>query len=172
MHETIEIFIHPAGGKPQIATVEASDTIAQALAKAGITVAPDDHLFVAGSDDDNAEVVGEDDQDEPVPHSTRIGDAGLTRHSHVHCHRCRRIEVTVRKDDSKTRKFAPTARVARVRRWALKAFGLSGQAASDFVLQLCDSDIRPRPNQHLSELTQPGMCSICFELVKEITPQG
>lgn len=172
MHEIIEIFIHPAGGKSLIATVEASDTIAQALVKAGINVSPDDQLFVAGSEDDNAEVVGDDDLDEPVPHTARIGDAGLTHHGHVHCHRCHRIEVTVQKDDTKARKFAPTTRVARVRRWALNAFGLSGQAASDFVLQLCDSDKRPRLNQHLSELTQVGTCSICFDLVKEITPQG
>lgn len=172
MHETIEIFIHPAGEKPQITSVEASDTIAQALAKAGIVVSPEDHLFVAGSEDDNAEVVGDDDPDQPVLLSARVGDVGLTRHGHLHCHPCRRIQVTVRKDETKTRKFAPTARVARVRRWALKAFGLSGQAASDFVLQLCDSDQRPRPNQHLSELAQSDTCSICFDLVKELTPQG
>ena len=170
--EGIEVFIHPAGGKPVTVRVNPSDTLAQVLARASITPSADEHLFISAANDDAAEVGGEEDADEPVSHHTKAADAGLQHHGHVHCHPCRRIEVTVNLDKAKSRKFAPSARIARVRRWALRAFELSGPAASDFVLQICQSDQRPRLNQHLAELVKQGTCSICFDLVKEVTPQG
>jgi len=171
--DNFEVFIYPAGGKPVTATANPTDTIAQVLAQAGITPAPGEHLFIGEAVDDGADVVGDDDADEPhAPHTT-VADTKLRHHGHIHCHPCHRIEVTVNfNGPPKSRKFAPSARVARVRRWALKAYDLTGPAASDFMLQICQSDQRPRLTQHLSELVKSGTCSICFDLVKEVTPQG
>lgn len=171
--ESIDIFIHQAGEKAKITTAQPEETLATVLQRAGITLDDEMHLFVSHGDNEGDESDLDDDTVEPVSAGMTVAAAGGKHHSHVHCHKCRRIEVTVNfQDKVKSRKFAPNARIARVRRWALNAFGLTGPAASDFVLQLCGSDKSPRPNQDLAELVAPGSCSICFDLTKEVTPQG
>ena len=49
---------------------------------------------------------------------------------------------------------------------------LDPAAASEFVLQLSGTTDQPRPSQHLGELVEGGECTLSFELVKEMTPQG
>ena len=59
-----------------------------------------------------------------------------------------------------------------VTQWARKKFDLDPAAGADYVLHICDTTKQPRPSEHLGELVEPPVCSICFKLVKEITPQG
>lgn len=171
--ETIDIFIHRAGEKPQIAKIQPNDTLADALQRAGIALDEQMQLFVSHGDTEEADADTHEDALDAVPPGTTAAEAGIRHHSHVHCHRCRRIEVSVNfQGQTQTRKFAPNARIARVRRWAQRVFRLTGPSAGDFTLQVCGSDRGTRPNQDLAEFVDPGTCSACFDLTKELTPQG
>jgi hypothetical protein len=62
--------------------------------------------------------------------------------------------------------------VGTVAEWARKKFHLDAATAHEYVLQLCNTTDQPRPDKHLGELVDAPQCSICFNLVKEVTPQG
>jgi hypothetical protein len=74
------------------------------------------------------------DEDEPVTAERLKGSKDRLR---IHCHRCRKIEVTVvfnlRKE---SKKFAPGTDVQRVLKWALKEFKLTGADAQNKELRL------------------------------------
>lgn len=84
--------------------------------------AEDTHLFVG-------------EEDEPVT-ADRLKSPGKDR-LRIHCHRCRKIEVTVVFNLKKhTKALAPGAEVRRVLKWALKEFGLTGADADNKELRL------------------------------------
>jgi hypothetical protein len=57
--------------------------------------------------------------------------------------------------------------------WARKKLpDIDVAAAAEFVLQICGTQTQPRSTDHLGELVPAATCSICFDLVKEVTPQG
>jgi hypothetical protein len=72
---------------------------------------------------------------------------------------------------TKHRRFAPSATIGVVTRWARKKLRLDPAAAAEYVLQLCKTNERPRPDKTLGELVATT-CGLCFDLVKEVTPQG
>lgn len=171
--ETIAVFIHLAGEKPQIAKLQPTDTLAEALQRAGIALDEQMQLFISHGDTDEGDADTDEDALDAVPSATTVAAAGIKHHSHVHCHRCRRIEVSVNfQGQTQIRMFVPNSRIARVRRWAQRVFRLTGPSAGDFTLQVCGSDLGTRPNQDLAEFVVPGTCSACFDLTKELTPQG
>jgi hypothetical protein len=40
------------------------------------------------------------------------------------------------------------------------------------VLQFCGTTTQPRSDEHLGKLVDAPVCSLCFNLVKEVSPQG
>ena len=64
------------------------------------------------------------------------------------------------------------ATIAVVTAWARKKFKLDPVSASEFRLQICGTTDKPRDDVHLGELVEAPKCAICFDLVKEVTPQG
>ena len=72
----------------------------------------------------------------------------------------------------KRHRFSPAATVAVATAWARKRFHLDPATAAEYVLQLCKSTEQPRADQHLGELVKAPHCALCFDLVKEVTPQG
>ncbi|MFZ3327502.1 MAG: hypothetical protein WA231_17175 [Methylocella sp.] len=74
---------------------------------------------------------------------------------------------------TKRHKFSPATTIAVVTEWARKKFpNLDAAAAAEYVLQICGTTAQPRSDEHLGELVAAATCSICFDLVKEVTPQG
>jgi len=173
----ISVFVHVPGQEMRVAIVGPDETLRKALHDVGIEVGADQVVFVG----EPATTVEEgpdreiDDEQEPCELDMKLsahtrGD----KHLHVHCHTCRTVAVTVRYGQhEKHRKFSPARTVARVRTWAIHKFHLQGDSASDkLVLEICDSDQRPRPEERLGELVAHGHCSICLELVQGVAPQG
>jgi hypothetical protein len=58
-----------------------------------------------------------------------------------------------------------------VTKWARRKFRIDNAVASEYVLQICGTTEVPRSDVHLGELVK-NKCSLCFHLVKEVTPQG
>jgi hypothetical protein len=116
----------------------------------------------------------EDDEHNPTSLNATVGSCAHDRHLHVHCHSCRAILVNVHfESKSLTRKFSPARSIAQVRTWALRGFGLKGEAAADkLVLEVCDTNVRPRLTQRLGQIVGGSACEVCFSLQPSVAPQG
>jgi len=108
-----------------------------------------------------------EDADEPSKDGAKLrehaGRAGLK----VHVHRCREVEVHVTfNGETVHHRFAPAATVARVKKWAAeKKFGMTPQEATEHVLQLSGTQVRPDPNVHIGRLAACPKCRVDFDLV-------
>jgi len=176
-HE-LELFIHGQGLKPLVVAASPEDTLGDVLIRAGVIkdIHSDLLVFVGESQEalnEPDDVEDGADQHAPVDVKLTLEALDLKRHRHVHCHRCRHVKVEVNfGDKTKRRNFSPATTIAVVTQWARKKFRLDPAAAAEYVLRLCKSNDQPRPDKHLGELVEAPKCSICFDLVKEVTPQG
>lgn len=173
--DKIELFVHCFGEKPKKVCTGHEESLVDVLAKAGINAA--DALVFAGewieALKENDDIEDGNDTHEPVNPAQTVGQLKLGDHHHVHCHKCLRIVATVNyAKQTKRHQFSPATTIEVVTKWAKKKLKLDDAAAVDLVLQICGRSDRPRPNQHLGELVEPGICNICFDLVPEVTPQG
>jgi hypothetical protein len=74
--------------------------------------------------------------------------------------------------DTKRHKFSPNTTVGVATDWARRKFHLDPAVAAEYVLQLCGATVQPRSDEHLGDLVHGDGCSLCFDLVKELTPKG
>lgn len=170
--EDFEIFIHAQGAKPKVALVTDEDVLLDVLVRADALTENNKDVLVFVGEEENESDNDDEDQQSPIDARQTIKELELRRRRHVSCHRCRRVVVEIHfMSKTKTRKFAPAATIARVTKWAQNHFPVDRAAASEYVLQICGTHEQPRPDVHLGELVT-AECSICFNLVKEVTPQG
>jgi|SRR6267154_860325 len=107
-----------------------------------------------------------EEAEEPAEPSTPLVDLTGPKGLKVHVHRCRRIEVSVTFNSTREHAFAPSATIARVKRWATEtAFPMSPEEAGEHVLQISGTDERPSPGTHLGTLTSCPACRVSFDLV-------
>ena len=114
------------------------------------------------------------DQEATVDIDQTFAVLEIARHRHVHVHRCRHVTVEVNFGKLKKHRFAPntTTSVGVATEWARRKFHLDKALAHEYVLQLCGTKVQPRSIEHLGDLVQGTVCSICFDLVKDETPKG
>lgn len=174
--KTIEIYLHGSDIKPRVAQASGSDTLRDVLTRNELGRGGDIQVFVGACNEAlNAPASTDDEVDTqaPVNLDHTLDALELHRHRHVHCYRCPRVAVVVNfGGGAKRRKFSPAATIEVVTQWARKRFGLDDAAADELVLQICGTNIRPRPDKHLGELREAADCNVCFDLVPEVTPQG
>jgi hypothetical protein len=177
-NQELEIFVHGHGAKPKVVGATPGEVLRDVLIRAEfITDGQDDLLVFLGECE---QALGEADEIEdgadehaPVDVLLTLEVLEIRPHHHVHCHRCRHIAVAVNfLGKTKRRRFSPAATVGIVAHWARKKFHLDTAVAAEYILQLCDGTEQPRSDKHLGELVTAPHCSLCFDLVKEITPQG
>jgi hypothetical protein len=174
----LEIFLHQADAKPKVVEAASTDILMEVLVRVGAATPEAADILVFVGEWDEALREPEDvedgvDQHEPVDVTKSLDELDLEHRRHVHVHRCRHIVVKVNfMGKTKHHRFSPATTVATVTAWARKKFHIDEATASEYVLQFCGSTKQPRADQHLGELVTPGDCSLCFDLVKEVTPQG
>lgn len=169
--EQLDVFVHCYGTKPKKLTAEPHERLRDILTKGGCSA--DNLVFVGEWNEALAEVEGGEDSHEPVDPDRVIRDLEIRNHEHIHCHKCKRIDVEINYGSgTKRHKFSPATTIDVVTQWAKKKFMLDDASAGDLVLQKCGTKEHPRPNQHLGEVVDPVNCKICLDLVKEVTPQG
>lgn len=176
--QELELFLHTQGAKPRVIVAEPGDVLRDVLIRFEIIKEGQDDILIFAGECDEAlaeadDIEGGADQHAPVDITLTVEMLELKRHRHIHVHRCRHVAVEVNfGGKTKRRKFSPAATVGVVTQWARSKFRLDPAAASEYVLRLCGSTDQPRPDRHLGELVEAPKCSICFDLVKEVTPQG
>jgi hypothetical protein len=177
-NQELEIFVHTEGTKPKVVNAASGEVLRDVLVRSGF-LRPEQGavlIFVGECEEALGELEATEegvDRHEPVDAALTLDALELHRHRHIHCHRCRHITVEVNfSGQTKRHKFSPATTVAVVTQWARKKFHLDPAAAAEYVLQICNTTDQPRSDVHLGELVQAPKCSICFDLVKEVTPQG
>jgi len=176
--EAIELFIHSQGEKPRVAVAAPHDVLREVLVRAEVITEGREELLVFVGEWEEAlnepdEIENGEDSHAPVDFLMTIEALELHRHHHVHVHRCKRVAVEVHFNGiAKRHRFSPATTIAVVTQWARKKLKLDPAAGAEYVLRICGTTEQPRPSEHLGELVEPPVCAICFELVKEITPQG
>lgn len=176
--QELELFVHGQGRKPQVVRAAAHEILKAVLIRVGLLKEGEDDVLVFVGESEEAltepdEVEDGIDQHAPVDVLLTVEILELRRHHHVHIHKCRHVAVEVNFNGrTKRHRFSPATTIGVVTRWARKKFKLDDAAGAEYVLQVCKSTKQPRSDEHLGELVEPPVCSICFDLVKEITPQG
>ena len=176
--QEIEHFIHAPGGSPKVAVARSEDTLRDVLIRLEVIRDEPDglHIFVG----ECVEALNEADEVEdgvdgpaPVDIDLTLAVLEIHRHRHVHVHHCRHIGVAVNfSGKTKRHRFSPNTTVGVATDWARRKFHFDPAVAGEYVLQLCGSPVQPRSDEHLGDLVQGDTCSMCFDLVKEITPKG
>lgn len=175
--QELELFLH-AGGRSRAETAVCNESLRDVLMRFAVLEKDQDGIFVFLGEceealDEPADMEGGADQQTPVDIDLTLEVLCLKHHRHVHVHHCRHIVVEV-SFGTKTikRKFSPATTIEVVTRWAKKKFKLDEAAGTDYVLQICGTKTQPRSDQHLSQVVHDATCSICFDVVTEVNPQG
>ena len=114
-----------------------------------------------------------EDQDEDLILDAKLVEVGIAHRHRVHCHRCRRVDVSVNFNGvTKIQAFPPSATIGKIKRWADDEFGLKGVDATEHALQICGTSTRPDDDVHVGSLVQHPHCQICFDLVPKKRVEG
>lgn len=163
----IEVFLQGEGAK---------DVILVRVPKEGsvhdlLNAAREHGVILDG--DGHASAVFIEDREEPVEIDASLEEAGIRHRGHVHVHRAHRIDVSVNFNAmSRARVFPPSATVGRVKKWAIKEFGMSEKDAADHVLQITGSNLRPDEDIHIGTLVTHPEHRISFDLVPKVRVEG
>ena len=171
-----EFYVHRRGEKPSVVGARRGQSLRSLLGLDGETQTETLFVFVGECVEGlEADIEVDDGADEhlPVEIDLTVEVLEIERCRHVHVHTCRHIAVEVSfLGKTKRRRFSPATTIGVVTIWARKALKLDPAAAAEYVLQICGTKIQPRSDEHLGEVAAPGVCTACFELVVEVTPQG
>jgi hypothetical protein len=165
MIKEIEIYLHGAGTTeekiikvPEDATVR---DVLEAAKKAGMAVDADTIVFVEDAED---ELTGD----------THLSDHGIKNKHHLHCHRCRKVEVAVTFNGQvKSRKLAPSRKVKHVLKWAVEAFELHGVDAENKELRIGGvGGTILQSQQHIGSFVHAPKCHLDLYLTAIVEVQG
>lgn len=163
----IELYVHTSDGvEPKLVKTSEDATVKQLIeaikATGAIHVEPGEelHLFV-------------EDMEEHIHADKRLCDCEIRHRQHVHCHRCHRVKVSVFYNAEKEKVFPPSAKVKRVLRWAIEAFGLTPADAADKVLVLKENpDVELSEDAHIGSVAKSPECAVDLCLVAPVTVEG
>ena len=164
MNDSHQVHIQIGDHEPQAITVHGDETIASILARFC-----DEHPEAKHELD--LLVVFAEDSDEEISHDRKFCDC----HSHhpkiLHCHRCRKISVSVSYNGEESRKFSPNANIRKVTDWARKQFGVD--AGRKWVLRLdgAAGEILD-PDTKLGKLATHSTCALILFLTERCMIQG
>lgn len=161
----LRVYVQVEGEKnPQLIEIPSDarlkDVLAPLAAK-GVHVGDDIVMFV-------------EDEDDELPQDDCLSDRNIKHRDHLHCHRCRKIEVSVLLNGTKNcRSFSPSARIAKVQEWAAHAFEKDGfEGTDEMALQLVGSTERPPDDAHIGTLVTYPNCELAFNFIGKPLVQG
>jgi hypothetical protein len=135
--------------------------VLDAAKKAGLTVDEETTIFV-------------EDSEEALAGDARLKDHGVKNKHHLHCHRCRTVELAVTFNGQvKTRKFSPSQKVKRVLKWAVGAFELHGVDAENKELRVGGvGGTILQSQQHIGSFVSAPQCRLDLYLTAIVEVQG
>lgn len=163
--EEIELFIQGEGlGEIALIRLPHGATVRDVVVAAKVHGLPDA---------DEAFVVQIEDEETVLPLDAAVADTGLRHRDRVHIHRVPRIDITVHfVNETKAHTFPSSATVRRVKEWADEQFKLPRVDATEHVLQLCNSNVRPDEDTHIGRLVRYPDHVLCFDFVAKHRVEG
>ena len=84
----------------------------------------------------------------------------------LHLHRCKHVGVTVRfMDKTVQKKYAPSATIGRVKKWAAHELCMAPNDAAEHVLQIAGTTQQPDVDVHIGTFAKCPECAVDFDLV-------
>lgn len=163
MAKMIDVYVHGEGSRePKMVKVPEDATLKDVAQAAGCHLEKVEELFI-----------GRQDEDEPMNHGHHLHEAGVGHRHHVHCHRCKKILVSVSYNGvQKDRDFAPAVRLDKVLRWATHEFNLHGSDAADMALFLPGEATPVDGDVHVGSLASFPDCRITFMMNVPVQVNG
>lgn len=113
-----------------------------------------------------------EDEDEHKRNDRPDDVFSITRRAHFHCHRCKRISVSVTYNhETKSLSFAPSATVKKVKKEVLHVFGIKESDAGDMLLKLEDGTVL-QPTEHIGSFATHHHCEVKLFLTPAKPIQG
>jgi hypothetical protein len=142
----MQIFVHgPGGDAPEVIEVEETALVRELL---------------VGRD---GELVWIEEVDVPVEIDVTLVVAGIGPGHHVHRGRCREVDVWLIADGrDASRRFAPSATVARAVRWGAEQLGLGPARDLEVTDQRTGRVVSP--GTHVGSLADAGGCTVALDL--------
>jgi hypothetical protein len=162
----IEVYVHTHEGvEPKLVQAGEDATVKQLIDEitvaAGLKGGPDEKLLLFI-----------EDVEEPLEHDRKVCECEIRHRHHVHCHPCRSIKVDVFYNGDKHATFPPSAKVARVLEWAVKAFKLTPAEAADKILTLKSSEDELPLDAHIGSFAKPHECAVNLCLTAPVEVNG
>ncbi len=164
MNDSHQVHIQIGDHEPQAITVHPDETIASILARFS-----DEHPEAEHELD--LLVVFAEDSDEEISHDQKFCECHGHRPKILHCHRCKKIAVTVSYNGQECREFGPNAKIRRVIEWAKKKFQVDDK--QKWVLRLDGNDGELLdPDTKLGKLANHSTCTLNLFLTVRCQIQG
>lgn len=165
MSHQIEIYLHSAGTTEEkivkVSHDASIDEVLEAAKAAGFAVTSNTILLV-------------EDAEDALPKGARLSDHGVKDKHHLHCHSCRKIEVSVTFNGQvQSRKFTPSQKAKQVLKWAVGAFELNGVDAENKELRVGGAGgTILQSQQHIGSFATLSNCSLDLYLTAIVEVQG
>lgn len=160
---TIKIYLHEENKKEsRYLTVNSDTTIADLL-----KIALPEH----NGESENFQVFIEDEET-PKNKGDHLAHIGVKDKSHIHCHRCKKIKVSVSYNgQSFEHAVEPSLTAKRIKKKAGEKFGISVSDLADLVLQLPDESVL-QDHDHIGSFVSFPECKIHLNLIPQNLIQG
>jgi len=127
--------------------------------------------FPGAGTPDEIDLFIEDEEDHrPKDHTCK--EAGIEKRMHIHCHRCKKIEVVITYNgDDKSFHESPSATAGKIMKKAIHAFNISEGDAGDYLLKLDDKTVL-QPSDHIGSFAAYPRCQVKLYLTPTKPIQG
>jgi hypothetical protein len=127
--------------------------------------------FPNAGDSEEIEIFLED-SDEPIHSDHAAEKAGIKKRTHIHCHRCKKIAVTIfYNGEDKLLHFPPSNTAKIILRKAIHDFNINESDAGDYLLKLDDKTIL-QPSDHIGSYASFPHCQVKLFLTPTKPVQG
>ena len=163
--ETIEIYLHGENcQEAKIIEIPVNSKIGDIIAVYHNSMNPDAKM-------EEIELFFEDD-DDMKNKEHEIGQAGIKKRHHVHCHRCKKVTVTIDYNGQVIHlKVAPSNTGERILKLAAKEFKIAEGDIGDLYLKLPDGTTLD-PDAHIGSYVHHPKCEITLTLINNNQVQG
>jgi len=111
-------------------------------------------------------------EEEPKHKEHKAEHAGVKKKHHIHCHRCKKIEVLIMYNgQDKIFQLSPAATANVVLEKAIHAFNINPEDAGDYLLKLEDKTVL-QPNDHIGSFATYPVCKVKLYLTPTKPVQG
>jgi hypothetical protein len=164
MNAPHQVHIQIGAHAPEAITVRSDETIASLLARFR-----DEHPRAAHEIEHL--VVFAEDSEEEVAHDRKVSECHPHWPKILHCHRCRKVSVSVYYNGEESRAFGPNATVRKVTKWATKQFGVDEGRKWVLRLDSAEGEILD-PDTRLGKLVDHASCALSLYLTERCLIQG